>query len=52
MKIKELKTKAQVAEAYPVMKQLRPHLSKEEYLARVERAAQLMNYRLLALYEE
>ncbi|MGG3626500.1 GNAT family N-acetyltransferase [Bacillus gobiensis] len=52
MKIKELKTKAQVAEAYPVMKQLRPHLSEEEYLARVERAAQLMNYRLLALYEE
>jgi GNAT superfamily N-acetyltransferase len=50
MKIKDLKTKEEWLEVYPIMQQLRPHLSKEEYATRVERAVNLMNYRMFALY--
>lgn len=49
--IKELKHTQDWKEAFPIMKQLRTHLSEDEFLAIVEKAVQKEGYKLAALYE-
>ncbi|MED3713873.1 GNAT family N-acetyltransferase [Bacillus thermocopriae] len=49
--IKELTTKQEWMDAFPVMKQLRTHLDEESYLKLVEEAVQKEGYRMVALYE-
>ncbi|MGD6941463.1 GNAT family N-acetyltransferase [Cytobacillus gottheilii] len=48
--IRELTTQKEWQEAYPVMKQLRTHLTEEQYLELVEEAAEKEQYTLAALY--
>lgn len=50
--IRDLSTEADWLEAYPVMKQLRNHLTPERFLELVKEAAATEGYRLAALYEE
>jgi GNAT superfamily N-acetyltransferase len=47
----ELKTEEQIKEAYPVMKQLRTHLTEEAYTALVKDAREKDSYQLYALKE-
>jgi GNAT superfamily N-acetyltransferase len=49
--IKELKGEKEWREAYPVMKQLRPHLDEVQFLELVQEAVQKEDYRLAALYD-
>jgi GNAT superfamily N-acetyltransferase len=49
--IKELKGEKEWREAYPVMKQLRPHLDEAQFLELVQEAVQKEDYRLAALYD-
>ncbi len=48
--IKEALTDAEILATYPVIKQLRPHLSEQEYLERIERM-RCSGYRLAAATE-
>ena len=51
MQVKEIQAKASIAMTYPVMLQLRPHLTKEEYVDRVCKQ-QSMGYRLVGLFDK
>ena len=48
----ELTTYAEFRAAYPVMHELRTHLSEEEYLALLHEIMEHQGYRLFALYDE
>ncbi|SER55105.1 Acetyltransferase (GNAT) domain-containing protein [Gracilibacillus ureilyticus] len=48
--IKELVTKEEWIEAFPVMKQLRTHLDKDLFIKIVQEAKELHDYRLIGLY--
>ncbi|MCA1053713.1 GNAT family N-acetyltransferase [Rossellomorea aquimaris] len=50
--IKELTTESDWLAAYPVMKQLRNHLSQDQFIAIVKEATVSEGYKLAALYEE
>jgi GNAT superfamily N-acetyltransferase len=50
--IRQLITKQDWLEAFPVMKQLRPHLDEEKYLELVEEAVEKEGYQMAALYED
>ncbi|MEL3971389.1 GNAT family N-acetyltransferase [Rossellomorea oryzaecorticis] len=50
--IRELSTEMDWLEAYPVMKQLRTHLSQERFLELTREATNSEGYKLAALYEE
>jgi GNAT superfamily N-acetyltransferase len=50
--IRELSTEMDWLEAYPVMKQLRTHLSQERFLELTREATVSEGYKLAALYEE
>ncbi|MBM7644513.1 GNAT superfamily N-acetyltransferase [Scopulibacillus daqui] len=49
--IKELKSRNEIAEAFPVVKQLRTHLDERTYLDLVIDAQDNDNYKMFALYE-
>lgn len=50
--IRELSTERDWLEAYPVMKQLRTHLSQERFLVLTREATVSGGYKLAALYED
>lgn len=50
--IKELTTKNEVIQAFPVMKQLRTHLDENTYLELVAEAQDKEGYKMMALYDE
>ena len=50
--IKELLTKEEIMEAYPVMQQLRTHLDEKTYWELVEEARKKDQYKVYALYEK
>ncbi|MER0468563.1 GNAT family N-acetyltransferase [Bacillus cabrialesii subsp. cabrialesii] len=50
--MKQLTTKEEWAESYPVMSELRTELDKETYLQRLEACVQKESYLLFALYED
>ncbi|WP_026696203.1 GNAT family N-acetyltransferase [Alkalicoccus chagannorensis] len=50
--MKELVTEDEIIQAYPLMKQLRTHLSEETYLELVLEAQPKEGYRLTALYDD
>ena len=53
--MRELKDTKELESAYVLMKQLRPHLSKDEFVSRVKQQQKTMHYRLLpfdVLYRE
>ena len=50
--IKELNTVMEWKEAFPVMKQLRTHLSEKEFIDLVQEATIKENYKLVALYDK
>lgn len=47
--ITEIQTPADIAATYPVIVQLRPHLSTDDYVALIERLGREQGYRLAAL---
>ncbi|MBB4823109.1 GNAT superfamily N-acetyltransferase [Sporosarcina luteola] len=50
--IKELQTKREILEAFPIMKQLRPHLDESSYFELVMAAKESDGYKMYALFEE
>ena len=50
--IKEIQSKNEIVEAFPVMKQLRTHLDEQEYLNLVLDAQENDRYKMYALIEE
>ncbi|GAA3328132.1 hypothetical protein GCM10020331_070870 [Ectobacillus funiculus] len=52
VRIKELLTKQQWLEAYPVMKQLRTHLDETSYVELIQQAVENEGYKLFALFEK
>ncbi len=50
--IKELQTRDEIVEAYPIMKQLRTHLNEDTYLELVFEAQEKDRYQLFALQSE
>jgi GNAT superfamily N-acetyltransferase len=50
--IKELKSETDWLEAYPLMKQLRTHLDRDQYLELVKDAAASDGYKMAALYDQ
>jgi len=52
VEIKELLTKQQWLEAFPVIKQLRTHLDETSYVELIQQAARHEGYKLFALFEE
>lgn len=52
MIIKELQTKTEIIEAFPIMKQLRTHLDEETYLELVLEAQEKDRYKMFALMDE
>ena len=50
--IKEIQSKKEIVEAFPVMKQLRTHLDEQEYLNLVLDAQENDRYKMYALIEE
>ncbi|MDQ0340808.1 GNAT superfamily N-acetyltransferase [Caldalkalibacillus uzonensis] len=50
--IKELHTRNEIIEAYPVMKQLRAHLDESSYLELVIEAQEKEGYKMLALLDD
>lgn len=52
VEIKELLTKQQWLEAFPVIKQLRTHLEETSYVELVQHAVENEGYKLFALFEE
>ncbi|HEY6806418.1 MAG TPA: GNAT family N-acetyltransferase [Pyrinomonadaceae bacterium] len=50
--IKEMTTESEIKATFPVMKQLRTHLSEEQYLAMVKRQRESQNYHLAAVIED
>ncbi|KMM38470.1 GNAT family N-acetyltransferase [Guptibacillus hwajinpoensis] len=49
LRIKELHSKAEIIEAFPVMKQLRAHLDEDTYLDLVLEAKEIDRYKMFAL---
>jgi len=49
--IKELHSKNEILEAYPVMKQLRAHLDENTYLELVLEAKEIDRYKMFALFD-
>ncbi|WP_199615278.1 GNAT family N-acetyltransferase [Paenibacillus alkalitolerans] len=49
--IKFMATDSDIMETFAVMKQLRPHLSADEYAAQIKRMQDLYGYKLLAVVE-
>ncbi|WP_394174808.1 GNAT family N-acetyltransferase [Guptibacillus hwajinpoensis] len=49
LRIKELHSKAEIIEAFPVMKQLRAHLDEDTYLDMVLEAKEIDRYKMFAL---
>lgn len=52
MKIALAETSEQIARCYPVMAQLRPHLSEQQFIEQVVRQQQNERFHLAALYED
>lgn len=52
MIIKQLQSDQELFEAFSVMKQLRTHLNKNEYLELVKEAKEVDMYRMIALYHD
>ena len=50
--IKRMNTDAEIRATYPVMKQLRSHLSEDEYLVAVRRQYETDNYHLAAVLDD
>ncbi len=50
--MQELKDTKELESAYALMKQLRPHLSKDEFVSRVKQQQKTMHYRLFAFYDK
>jgi GNAT superfamily N-acetyltransferase len=50
--IKHMNTDAEIRATHPVMKQLRSHLSEDQYLAAVRRQAENGNYRIAAVVDD
>ena len=50
--IKELQTQEDILEAYPVMGELRTHLSEQSYLDLVKEAREKDSYKIIALYDQ
>ncbi|SES44511.1 GNAT family N-acetyltransferase [Psychrobacillus sp. OK032] len=50
--IKELKSRKEIIEAFPIMKQLRTHLDESTYLELVLEAQEVDRYKMLALFYE
>jgi len=50
--IKELKSREDILQGFPVMKQLRTHLNEEDYLELVLEAQEKEGYRMLALFDD
>ncbi|WP_087975166.1 GNAT family N-acetyltransferase [Oceanobacillus rekensis] len=50
--IKELQSKKDIMEAFPVMKHLRTHLDDETYLKLVLEAKEIDSYKMFALFDE
>src|SRR5829696_223924 len=50
--IKYMNTDAEIRATYPVMKQLRSHLSEDQYLAAVRRQYENGNYRVAAVVDD
>src|ERR1043166_1995218 len=50
--IKHMNTDAEIKATYPVMKQLRSHLSEDQYLAAVRRQNESGNYHIAALLDD
>lgn len=50
--IKECTTKNQLRETYPLMKQLRTHLSEEDYISLVESAMKENHYRVFGVWND
>ncbi|MRG85868.1 GNAT family N-acetyltransferase [Salinibacillus xinjiangensis] len=50
--IKEMMSREEVLQAYPVMKQLRAHLDESQYVELVEEAQQKEGYKMFALFDE
>ncbi|RTR34038.1 GNAT family N-acetyltransferase [Robertmurraya yapensis] len=51
IKIKELKNEKEWKEAFPVMKQLRTHLSIEQFIELVHESTEKESYKIVALYD-
>jgi len=52
MMIKELLSTKEILEAFPIMKQLRPHLNESSYVELVMAAKESDGYRMFALFEQ
>jgi GNAT superfamily N-acetyltransferase len=50
--IKELKSRKEIIEAFPIMKQLRTHLDESTYLELVQEAQEVDRYKIVALFDE
>ena len=50
--IKELKSRNEIIEAFPIMKQLRTHLDESTYLELVLEAQEVDRYKMLALIDD
>jgi GNAT superfamily N-acetyltransferase len=50
--IKQMNTDAEIKATYPVMNQLRSHLSEDQYLSAVRRQHENGNYRIAALVDD
>ncbi|RUS46998.1 GNAT family N-acetyltransferase [Cohnella sp. AR92] len=52
MSIRMMETDSDILATFPVMKQLRPHLAKEDYVPLIRQLQADFGYRLIALLEE
>ena len=50
--IKEMTTESEIRATFPVMKQLRTHLTEDKYVEMVQRQRELHNYHVVAVIEE
>jgi GNAT superfamily N-acetyltransferase len=50
--IKEMTTESEIKATFPVMKQLRTHLTEDKYVEMVQRQRELHNYHVVAVIEE
>jgi|SRR5689334_10678157 len=50
--IKKMTTESEIRATFPVMKQLRTHLSEDKYLEMVQRQRELHNYHVVAVIED
>ncbi len=50
--MKEIRNTREIETAYPLMKQLRPSLSREDFVAKVLERQKSMHYRFFATYDD